>query len=287
MKKLGLLFTILLALSLPLLAEAGGDPGMPVEVQKVSLHLLKEDLPAIGVVKATQDIKVSSQYGGRIIQLNVRLGAYVKQNAIIASLRKKEAEALYDSGNRGIKDLNIRAPIAGYVAEIYSFPGEVATVGQPLIRLISAENNYLSLNLSGDFLSRIKQGTPLAISRDGQEYPSVIEAIIPVTDTASGTFSAIASLKTPKLYPGIACQVILHLTEKKALAVPRAAVLTREGEKIVFVIAANKAVRRVVETGIRTDKLIEITKGIKVGETVAILGNYELADGMSVRIETR
>ena len=287
MKQLSLLVLCFLTFCLPLPTEAGSNSGMPVEVQKISLHPLKEDLPTMGEVKARQDIKVSSQYGGRIIHLNARLGAYVKQNAIIVSLRSKEAEALLDNGNRGIKDLNVRAPIAGYVVETYISPGEVATAGQPLIRLISAENSYLSLSLPGDYFPRIKQGLPLTIREKGQEYPGAIEAIIPVTDTANGTFSAIATLNTPDLYPGLACQVILHLTEKTALAVPRAAVLTQEDEKIVYIVAADKAERRVVETGIRTDKLIEITSGVKLGETVAVVGNYELSDGMSVRIESR
>lgn len=287
MKKLSLFVMCFLIFGLPLPVVAGGSPGMPVEVQKVSLHLLKEDLQAIGVVKATQDLKVSSQYGGRIIQLNVSLGAYVEQNAILISLRKKEAEALVGYGNHTIKDLNVRAPSTGYVSEIYVSSGEVTTAGQPLIRLVSPQDNYLSLNLPGDYLNRVKRGIPLTIRDKGHENRSTIGAIIPVIDSFNGTFRAIAQLKTPELYPGLACQVTLHLVEKKALAVPREAILTREGEQIVFVIVAGKAEQRVIKTGIRTDKLIEITKGVKLGETIVVMGNYELSDGMSVRIETK
>ena len=287
MKKIRLLVIFLLALCFPLSAEAGGEPGMPVVVQQISLHALKENIPLMGEVKASRDLKVSSQYDGRIIHLNARLGAYVRQNEVIAGIRTKNAEALFGSENRSIKDITILAPASGYVVETYLFPGEIAVVGQPLLRIISPEHTYITMNIPGEYLSKVKKGTPLTIKEKGQEYPTAIAAVVPVTDPATGTFRAIAPLKTPNFYPGSVCKVALHVAEKTAPAIPRAAILTKEGEHIVFVISAGKAERRVVETGIRTDTLIEIKKGVQIGESVAIMGNYELADGMVVRVEKR
>jgi len=268
-------------------AEAGGEAGMPVEVQAVTLHTLKENIRALGEVKASQDLKVSSQYSGRITNLNTRIGAYVKQNDVIACIRTKKAEALLSSGNSAIKDIKIFAPISGYVVENYISPGEIAVAGQPLLRIISSESVYIIMNIPGDYLSKVKKGTPLTVKGKGQEYQAAIAAVVPVTDSATGTFRAIAPLKTPNLYPGSVCNVTLHVSEKTAPAIPRAALLTKDGEHIVFVISEGKAEKRVVETGIRTDTMIEIKKGVKIGESVAIMGNYELDDGMVVRVEKR
>ncbi|MDA3790424.1 MAG: hypothetical protein PF503_18260, partial [Desulfobacula sp.] len=119
------------------------------------------------------------------------------------------------------------------------------------------------------------------------KYQTKIEAIVPVTDPVTGTFHAIAPLETRDLYPGAVCRITIHVGEKTVPEIPRTAILTQEGKQIVFVISSSKAERRVVKTGIRTDKLIEIKKGVQVGESVAVVGNYELSDGMSVRAEKR
>ncbi len=285
MKKNHLLVIFLLVLCLPLSAKAGGEPGMPVVVQEVSLHSLKENIPVMGEVKASLDLKVSSQYDGRIIYLNTRPGAYVKENDVIASIRTKNAEALLSGGNRSLKDITIVAPASGYVVETYLFPGEIVVAGQPLLRILSPEDAYISMNIPGEYLSKVKKGTPITIIEKGQEYTTAIDAVVPLTDPETGTFRAIAPLKTPNLYPGSVCKVTLHVSEKTAPAIPREAILTKEDEHIVFVISAGKAESRVVETGIRTDTLIEIKKGVKIGESVAIMGNYELTDGMGVRVE--
>jgi multidrug efflux pump subunit AcrA (membrane-fusion protein) len=266
-------------------AEAGGETGMPVEVQAVTLHTLKENIRALGEVKASQDLKVSSQYSGRITNLNTRIGAYVKQNDVIACIRTKKAEALLSNGNSAIKDIKIFAPISGYVAENYISSGEIAVAGQPLLRIISPERTYIKMSIPGEYLSKVKKGTPLTVKGKGQEYQTAIDAVVPVADAATGTFQAIAPLKARELYPGVVCRVTIHVGRKTVPAISRTAILTREGKQIVFVVSAGKAERRVVKTGIRTDKLIEIEQGVKVGESVAVVGNYELSDGVMVEVK--
>lgn len=285
MKNIWLFATLFLAMCLPLSVEAEGESGMFVEVQEVSRHALQDNIQVMGLVDALQNIKVSSQYGGRIIHLKTRLGAYVKHNEVIANIRKKEAEALLSSGNFSIKDINILAPLSGYIIETFSFPGEIVAAGQPLLRIISPEGIYITMNIPGEYLSKVKKGTPLTVKEKGEDYRTSIDAVVPVTDPATGTFLATARIRTQHLYPGIVCKVVLCVAEKTALAVPRAAILTQEGGQIVFVISGNRAERRVVETGIRTDTLIEIKKGIMVGEKVVVVGNYELSDGMVVRVK--
>jgi len=280
-----LVIMFLLVTCLSASTETSGDPGLPVAVQRVTLHLLKEDIQTLGEVKASQDIKVSSQYGGRIMRLNAPLGAYVKQHDVVASIRKKEAEALHNL--HPIKDLKIPAPISGYVVERYVVTGEIAGAGQPLVRIISAQNPFISITIPGNLLHRVRKGTLLTITENGNSYAAEIATVVPVTDPVSGTFQVIAPLKTADLYPGAVCRVAIHLAEKTVPAVPRTAILTQEGQQIVFVVSAGRAERRVVTTGVRTDELIEVKKGLEIGESVVVVGNYELSDGVAVRVKNR
>lgn len=285
MKMNYLLIMILMTICFLVPGEARGEPGIPVEVLTVTLHTLKENIRAMGEVKALQDIKVSSQYSGRVIHLNTRLGAYIRQNDVIADIRKKEAEALFSSGNRIMKDIKIFSPISGYVVENYIFPGEIAVAGNPLTRIISSKKIYIKINIPGEFLHKVKKGTFLTIMEKGKKYQTKIETIVPVTDPVTGTFHAIAPLETQDLYPGTVCRITIHVSQKTVPAIPREAILTQEGKPIVFVVSKGRAERRIIKTGIRTDELIEIKKGITIGESVAVVGNYELSDRVKVTVK--
>lgn len=262
--------------------EADQNTGLPVSVQEVTMHCLKENLPVMGKVIPSRDTRISSQYAGRVMRLKKSLGAYVKRNEIIAEIRKKEAEALHKL--HPVDDLKIASPVSGYVSEIYTSPGEVIAAGQPVLRIIATENPFISLQVPGEFLARIKKRTPLTIMKSGKHLEAQISSVIPVTDPSSGTFQVLAPLKDSDFYPGEVCQVTLHLSEKTVTAIPRSALLTRDGQQVVFVIIDGKAQKRVVSTGIRTDELIEIKEGLKTGEQAVIVGNYQLSDGVAVRV---
>lgn len=256
--------------------------GLPVSVQEVTMHLLGENLLVMGKVFPSRDTKISSQYAGRIMRLKKSLGSYVKRNETIAEIRKKEAEVLHKT--HPLSDLKIVSPVSGYISEIYTSPGEIIAAGQPVLRIVATENPHISLSVPGEFLHRIKKGLSLSITKNSKVFGSKISRVIPVTDPDSGTFQVLAPLKDSAFYPGEVCPVTLHLREKTVLAIPRSAIITRDGQQIVFVVVDGKAQKRLVVTGIRTDELIEIKEGLKAGEQVVSIGNYQLSDGVAVRV---
>jgi multidrug efflux pump subunit AcrA (membrane-fusion protein) len=69
------------------------------------------------------------------------------------------------------------------------------------------------------------------------------------------------------------------------IAVPRSAVLRKGQRDYVFVVRDNKAVRAWVDTGRESDTLVEIRTGVAAGDAVVVEGNYELTDGMAVKVE--
>jgi multidrug efflux pump subunit AcrA (membrane-fusion protein) len=79
-----------------------------------------------------------------------------------------------------------------------------------------------------------------------------------------------------------------HLPTHSALVVPRSAVLGDGANAYVYRVEQGKAHRIRVTTGIEQSNDIEIrgqTSGeIKAGDSIVTLGNYELQDGMAVRM---
>jgi multidrug efflux pump subunit AcrA (membrane-fusion protein) len=92
------------------------------------------------------------------------------------------------------------------------------------------------------------------------------------------------TLTAPANYPsGTPVQVAIDAEMHSGVVVVPASAIVREGdETAVFVVAGDKAERRVVMTGIAAGEQIEIVSGVKSGESVIVSGQNGLPDGAKV-----
>ena len=76
------------------------------------------------------------------------------------------------------------------------------------------------------------------------------------------------------------------MASAQGLIVPHSAVLPEGRGHSLFTIKDNRAVKHLVQVGLRNDKEVEIKgAGLQAGESVVVLGNYELKNGMAVKVE--
>ena len=77
----------------------------------------------------------------------------------------------------------------------------------------------------------------------------------------------------------------LTLQSSNALVAPRDAVLSADaGAYQLFTVKDGKAVKQIVQIGIENDEESEVSgKEIAEGDSVAVVGNYILEDGMAVQ----
>ena len=87
-----------------------------------------------------------------------------------------------------------------------------------------------------------------------------------------------------ELLPGAFADVefVINAIED-ALTVPALAVIPELGSKKVFVIENGRATPRLVETGVRTETEVQITRGLDVGDRVIVSAIQRLNSGLSVR----
>jgi hypothetical protein len=81
---------------------------------------------------------------------------------------------------------------------------------------------------------------------------------------------------------------ILTGIRKQTIVIPAAAVYRAEGTSAgsyVFVVEADKAVRRSVQIGRETDSKLEITEGLKPGDLLVAEQKVELAEGVRAKRE--
>jgi len=68
-----------------------------------------------------------------------------------------------------------------------------------------------------------------------------------------------------------------------ALTVPAIAIIPELGSKKVFVMEDGRAVPRLVETGVRTDREVQITRGLAAGDRVIVSAIQRLRSELPVQ----
>jgi len=89
------------------------------------------------------------------------------------------------------------------------------------------------------------------------------------------------------LRPGmfVRTRIVVERHEKVPV-VPLHAVVTRGGDKVVFVVDKQRAVQRRVVVGLGDDEVVEIREGVKAGESLVTTGYETLVDGARVRVSS-
>jgi len=125
------------------------------------------------------------------------------------------------------------------------------------------------------------------LSATGKTYNGRIYAVEPKIDQNTRTVQARALIPNDKseLTPGayVEIDIVLENLDQSILIPTEALVPDFEGEK-VFIYKNGKAVPQLVSPGIRTEKEIQITSGLGIGDSLIVSGIIQLKPNGTVRI---
>lgn len=200
------------------------------------------------------------------------------------------AEARIGSARALLQDTVIRAPFAGTVGLRELSPGALVSPGDEIATLDKLDSVQLRFTVPERELGRLRVGAP--ISARSPAFPDrVFEGRIASFDSrldaAQRTLAVEASVPNPDraLRPGMLANVSIGAeTVARALLVPALAVQVRGGTHFVYRIAGGCAERVEVEIGERRPDRIEVRRGLRPGDRVAIEGLQQLSGGEPVRI---
>ena len=124
----------------------------------------------------------------------------------------------------------------------------------------------------------------------GKTFEGQVRYVSPALEANSRTLivEAVVPNDAGALRPGsFATALIEQGSRSPGILVPAAAVRTVAGTSRVFVVSGDRAEERIVTVGQPVNDLVEITSGLKAGETVATSSVAQLADGVRVAAESR
>ncbi len=184
----------------------------------------------------------------------------------------------------------IRAPFTGIVSQLPVKPGNEVQVGTQLFQLARRDRLEVALGVEPDEEQRVHAGQQVRVTPlfgNGEGVHTKVSQVNAVVDPSTRLVDVIVRLtgaQARPFLPGMRVQGTLTLQVRNVLAVPRTAVLHDSKGDYLFVVRAGKARRVNVRTGLENGGLIGVQGDLQAGDRVVVQGNYELSDGMAVRL---
>jgi len=180
---------------------------------------------------------------------------------------------------------DIRAPFPGRVVARLINPGEYATPGKAIVRLVDTNALEVSLQIPIESAGYLRESLPVTVEIEGKRVSAAVRAIVPVGDVASRTIEIRLTLPAGAGFVGDAAKVLVpSALPRDVIAVPRDALVLREENTYVFKVDRKGVAQRVaVETGSEDGALVEVRGAVAPGERVIVRGAERLEAGQKVR----
>lgn len=211
-----------------------------------------------------------------------RNGALQQYQALLA------ARARLTLAQKALADTVVRSPFTGVVGERLVSVGAYVTRGTKVASVLRTNPLRVNLTVPQQYSADVAIGRPVSLSVDvapGRTFEGAVRYVSPALQSDSRTLvvEALVANDSGVLKPGsFATARIEQGSERPGILVPKDAVRTVSGTSRVYVIAGDSAEERIVTVGQSVDELVEITTGLKAGETVATSNVEKLADGSRV-----
>ncbi len=183
----------------------------------------------------------------------------------------------------------LKAPFAGKISFKNVSQGAYVTSATSLATLVQTNPVKIDFTIPEKYSTQIRLGSSVKFEVEGQtnSYSATIVAIDPKIDVNLRTLKVRALAQNPndRLIPGMYVRVTVDLDISQAIMVPTEAIIPVLKGKKVYVMENGKVAEKMVETGLRTDKSIQITSGLASGDSLIVSGIMALKKDAPVKVK--
>lgn len=171
----------------------------------------------------------------------------------------------------------IRAPFSGKVGLKNISRGAYVTPATNIATLYQTNILKLDFSLPEKYITEIKQGQLVTFTTPGnsKQYTATVSVTNPLVTETTRSLTVRATVQKPdaSLLPGGFAQVLLRFEPSSpALVVPSQAIVPTARGKRVILYEGGEAKFTDVTTGLRDSATVQITSGLKLGDTVLVTG---------------
>ena len=235
---------------------------------------------------------------------------FVAQRVLEESAANQQvAEAQLALAQARLGRMRIVAPFDGTVGLRTVNPGDYVKDGADLVNLEDLSTMLVDFRLPERYQTRLKPGQSVELQLDalpGRKFRARVRALDPLLDASGRSVAVRAELPNADgalLRPGMfARATTVFGVNETALVVPEAAIVPQGGRQYVIRVVEPSAVpgtataalgpdiktvslRQEVQLGVRRGGKVEVSGGLREGQTVVVAGQQRLQrDGTPVRV---
>ena len=208
-----------------------------------------------------------------------------------ASLKLENLEKMGVRGRRAV-----RSGVDGLVSKVYVQQGAIVADGMPLVGVISKDRLEVRLGVEPNDAVRLLPGQAVRLSSVNGPLPGKvtgrIRKISRAVNPATRLVDVFVSL-TPAGHGNSSGFLLgeyvmgrIETASSYGMVVPESAVLPEGGLEVLYTVRNGRAVKHLVGTGLESGGQVQVSGGgVQAGDEAVVLGNYELKDGMRVKVE--
>lgn len=278
-------------------AETPAPPPPPVPTLVTIAHVLAGPIAATfevtGTVQALEQAEITPRVAGRVAKVFFKEGETVKAGRLLFRLdrlqappKKSAAGSRAAGGRGGGKNAEVRSPLAGVALARHSNPGDMVTATPPTVMALVADIDLMRLvaPLPEERRAEVNDGQEVTVTSDalpGRGFGGRVSVAAPAEDAVAAPTQIEILVNNPdqSLKPGMFARARVFTAFKpRTILAPHSAVAGGRAT----VVENGVARVRSVQTGIRTETVVEILSGLEPGDLVVVSGNGDLSDGTPV-----
>jgi HlyD family secretion protein len=209
----------------------------------------------------------------------------------LAQANLAQAEAALRRAREVQRDATLTSPIDGVVVERNYDPGSLASPGsdRPIVAVADLREMKLEAGVSELEAGRLRAGMDARVTaqaKPGQTFHGRLAAIAPEVDARNRHFQVEVRIDNADgaLLSGMYATAAIPVERaRQALVVPREAVTSRDGKRVVLKIEGDRVQPVAVSEGLSDGTSVQILSGLATGDTIVADARREVAAGVKVR----
>lgn len=211
----------------------------------------------------------------------------IPQMKELAAKQLEQARTSYEVATSAKDKLVLTSPVSGTITTKNFNEGEMISQQQPAFIISSQDVLQIDLKVTQADIDKFQKGQTVEVIINGETIDGTVKYVPAVIDSASSLYVVQVTINNSdnRFKEGLSAEVSVSLEkEDNAITIPKKAVFEGEdGQSYVYIVSAdNEAIQTSVETGISTEKTIEIKSGISASDTVVIGGLNNISDGTKI-----
>jgi Cu(I)/Ag(I) efflux system membrane fusion protein len=178
------------------------------------------------------------------------------------------------------KSLVISSPANGFVMTKNAIEGARIAAGEPMFELADLDRVWILADVYESELAFVRVGTSASITLSylpGRTFTGKVTFITPTVDPMTRTAKVRIEVdnRDGSLKPEMFAEVVIPEPARNVTVVPESAVLATGTRSVLFVVKDDGTFEpRQVESGVKSERFIEIRRGVEAGEKVATQANF-------------